>query len=40
MHFLAQRVSSINAMSELCEVTGADVQEVARAIGTDSTNRA
>ncbi|WP_298324788.1 UDP-glucose 6-dehydrogenase [uncultured Dokdonia sp.] len=34
--FLAQRVSSINAMSELCEVTGADVQEVARAIGTDS----
>lgn len=26
--FLAQRVSSINAMSELCEVTGADVQEV------------
>lgn len=34
--FLAQRVSSINALSELCEVTGADVQEVARAIGTDS----
>ncbi len=34
--FLAQRVSSINAMSELCEVTGADVNEVARAIGTDS----
>ena len=34
--FLAQRGSSINAMSELCEVTGADVQEVARAIGTDS----
>lgn len=34
--FLAQRVSSINAMSELCEVTGADVSEVARAIGTDS----
>lgn len=34
--FLAQRVSSINAMSELCEVTGADVEEVAKAIGTDS----
>ncbi|WGK64733.1 nucleotide sugar dehydrogenase [Croceiramulus getboli] len=34
--FLAQRVSSINAMSELCEVTGADVDEVAKAIGTDS----
>ncbi|WP_194850506.1 nucleotide sugar dehydrogenase [Nonlabens antarcticus] len=34
--FLAQRVSSINAISELCEVTGADVDEVAKAIGTDS----
>lgn len=34
--FLAQRVSSINAMSELCEHTGADVTEVARAIGMDS----
>ena len=34
--FLAQRVSSINAMSALCEATGADVDEVARAIGTDS----
>ena len=34
--FLAQRVSSINALSELCEVTEADVTEVARAIGTDS----
>jgi UDPglucose 6-dehydrogenase len=34
--FLAQRVSSINAMSELCEKTGADVTEVARAIGMDS----
>ncbi len=33
--FLAQRVSSINAISALCEVTGADVQEVARAIGMD-----
>lgn len=34
--FLAQRVSSINAISELCEVTGANVDEVARAIGMDS----
>ena len=34
--FLAQRVSSINAISELCERTGANVDEVARAIGTDS----
>ncbi|MCK0123664.1 UDP-glucose 6-dehydrogenase [Gelidibacter sp. F2691] len=34
--FLAQRVSSINALSELCEVTGADVNEVANAIGKDS----
>lgn len=34
--FLAQRVSSINAISELCEKTGANVNEVARAIGMDS----
>ena len=34
--FLAQRVSSINALSEICEKTGADVNEVARAIGMDS----
>ena len=34
--FLAQRVSSINAMSEICEKTGADVQEVSKAIGMDS----
>lgn len=34
--FLAQRVSSINAISELCEVTGANVDEVSRAIGHDS----
>ncbi len=34
--FLAQRVSSINAISALCEATEADVDEVARAIGTDS----
>jgi len=34
--FLAQRVSSINALSELCEHTEADINEVSRAIGTDS----
>jgi len=34
--FLAQRVSSINAISMLCEKTEADVDEVARAIGLDS----
>jgi len=34
--FLAQRVSSINSISALCEHTGADVGEVARAIGMDS----
>ncbi len=34
--FLAQRISSINAISALCETTGADVEEVGRAIGTDS----
>tara|TARA_R100000935_G_C2829875_1_gene164420 strand:+ start:253 stop:1647 length:1395 start_codon:yes stop_codon:yes gene_type:complete len=34
--FLAQRVSSINAMSELCEKTGADVNEVAKAVGMDT----
>lgn len=34
--FLAQRISSINALSALCETTQADVSEVSRAIGTDS----
>ena len=34
--FLAQRISSINAISALCERTEADVNEVARAIGMDS----
>lgn len=34
--FLAQRVSSINAISEICEKTEADVDEVARAIGMDT----
>jgi len=33
---LAQRVSSVNAASALCEATGADVDEVARAAGTDT----
>ena len=34
--FLAQRVSSINSISELCEATEANVEEVAKAIGMDS----
>ncbi len=34
--FLAQRISSINAISALCEKTGANVNEVAHAIGMDS----
>ncbi len=34
--FLAQRVSSINSISAICEATGADIREVSRAIGKDS----
>ncbi|MCK4899248.1 MAG: UDP-glucose 6-dehydrogenase [Anaerolineales bacterium] len=34
--FLAQRISSINAIANLCEMTGADITEVAHAVGTDS----
>lgn len=34
--FLAQRISSINAISALCEVTKADIDEVACAVGSDS----
>jgi UDPglucose 6-dehydrogenase len=34
--FLAQRISSINSIAALCEATGADVKEVAKAIGSDS----
>ncbi len=34
--FLAQRISSINSIGAICEATGADVREVARAIGSDS----
>lgn len=33
--FLAQRISSINAISGLCEKTGADISNVARAVGFD-----
>jgi UDPglucose 6-dehydrogenase len=34
--FMAQRISSINSISALCEITEADVDEVAYAIGSDS----
>ena len=34
--FLAQRISSINAVSQLCEKTFADVQEISKAIGADT----
>ena len=34
--FLAQRISSINSISALCESTGANIHEVAKAIGTDT----
>jgi UDPglucose 6-dehydrogenase len=34
--FLAQRISSINSISALCEKTGANIHEVSRAIGHDS----
>jgi len=33
--FLAQRVSSINSISALCEATGANVREISRAVGSD-----
>jgi len=33
--FLAQRISTINALSAVCELSGADVSEVARAVGMD-----
>lgn len=32
---LAQRISSINSISALCEQTGADIDEVAKAVGVD-----
>jgi UDPglucose 6-dehydrogenase len=34
--FLAQRISSINAISSLCEKTDADIAEVAKAVGMDN----
>ncbi|MDY6971575.1 MAG: nucleotide sugar dehydrogenase [Thermodesulfobacteriota bacterium] len=34
--FLAQRISSINSITALCEKTGADITEVSRAVGMDS----
>ncbi|TMW55429.1 hypothetical protein Poli38472_010311 [Pythium oligandrum] len=34
--FLAQRISSINSISAICEATGANVHEVARAVGADN----
>lgn len=34
--FLAQRISSINAFSALCEKSGADIDEIAIAIGADA----
>ena len=34
--FLAQRISSINSISALCEKAGADIGEIAHAIGTDT----
>jgi len=34
--FLAQRISSINSISALCEATGANVSEVSHAIGVDT----
>ncbi|PNY08402.1 UDP-glucose 6-dehydrogenase-like protein [Trifolium pratense] len=34
--FLAQRISSVNALSSLCEATGANVNQVSYAVGTDT----
>ena len=33
---LAQRISSINALSAICEATGANIEEVAHAVGRDA----
>ena len=33
---LAQRISSINSLSALCEKTGADIEELSKAIGMDN----
>ncbi|KAF9590390.1 hypothetical protein IFM89_034183 [Coptis chinensis] len=37
--FLAQRISSVNAMSALCKATGADVAEVSHVVGKDTRIR-
>ncbi|KAL5097321.1 hypothetical protein RYX36_001648 [Vicia faba] len=37
--FLAQRISSVNAMSALCEATGVNIQQVAYSVATDSRIR-
>ncbi len=34
--FLAQRISSINSITPLCEVTGADISEISKAVGLDT----
>ena len=34
--FLAERISSINSISALCEETGANINEVAKAVGADT----
>jgi len=34
--FLAQRISSINSLTPLCEIVGADIEEVSKNIGLDS----
>ncbi|KAL9271972.1 UDP-glucose 6-dehydrogenase 1-like protein [Drosera capensis] len=34
--FLAQKISSVNAVSALCEATGADVTQVSHAVGMDT----
>ncbi|VAX18862.1 UDP-glucose 6-dehydrogenase [hydrothermal vent metagenome] len=34
--FLAQKISSINSISALCEKTGADISEISKAIGADN----
>ena len=34
--FLAQRISSINSISAICEETGADINEVSKSIGADT----
>ena len=34
--FLAQRISSVNSISSLCEITGADIHQVCKAVGMDS----